>query len=390
MKQLLNDGRILTDIVSAVIRQEPLRIAFSRLDWERVYRMADYHKVANIVYLGILGHRESLPEKWQERFFERYQESLAYGGNYQTSIEEVLTWLDKRNVSCVVLTSELIREFYQIPEAADTSPLRLYVSEGNYALARGYLIDLGYEVDQEYEGFGEHFIRAASVPIVMYHRLPFRVKEYIRSIQRLLESVCLKESYKRIRVFSIESEFIYRMASATYLYVTDELTMRDVLELQLYHSVLRDRIRMDAVQKFLKDIQIDELAGKILRLSYMWFGDKKENYYGGLPDNMGEYDVLEERLLTRGMIKHEADTQALKLEKLIQKELDKEKKEEKIQRFKRKLKERWNRFKRTWTWIFPDYHYMSSIYSILEKIPFLLPVFWVIRGVRLLERVLKN
>ena len=35
-------------------------------------------------------------------------------------------------------------------------------------------------------------------------------------------------------------------------------------------------------------------------------------------------------------------------------------------------------------WAFPDYHYMSSIYPIVEKIPILLPVFWVIRGVRIL------
>ena len=49
MNQLLFEGRSLVGIVSSIIRQDDRRISFSRLDWERVYRLADYHKVANIV-----------------------------------------------------------------------------------------------------------------------------------------------------------------------------------------------------------------------------------------------------------------------------------------------------------------------------------------------------
>lgn len=154
MNQLLFDGRSLVGIVSSIIRQDDLRVNYNRLDWERMYRIADYHKVANIVYLGILGYRESVPEKWQQRFFDKYQESLMFGENYKESIKEVLMWLDMRNISCTILTSEVVREFYRIPEAADTSPLRIYLDEGSYSLARGYLIDLGYETDEMYQGPG--------------------------------------------------------------------------------------------------------------------------------------------------------------------------------------------------------------------------------------------
>ena len=68
MNQFLFEGRSLVGIVSSIIRQDDLKVSFSRLDWERMFRLADYHKVASIVYLGILGYREALPEKWQARF----------------------------------------------------------------------------------------------------------------------------------------------------------------------------------------------------------------------------------------------------------------------------------------------------------------------------------
>ena len=63
MNQFLFEGRSLVGIVSSIIRQDDLKVSFSRLDWERMFRLADYHKVASIVYLGILGYREALPEK---------------------------------------------------------------------------------------------------------------------------------------------------------------------------------------------------------------------------------------------------------------------------------------------------------------------------------------
>lgn len=149
-------------------------------------------------------------------------------------------------------------------------------------------------------------------------------------------------------------------------------------------------MRPDAVQRRLEDFQINELAEKILRISYMWFGDKKDTYYEHLPDDMPAYDRLEERLLTRGIVNHETDEQALRLQKMIQKELDKEKREEERRQFREKMKERREKIKRQFRWIFPDYHYMSSIYPRVEKIPVLLPLYWVIRGVRLLSRALKG
>ena len=151
MNQFLFEGRSLVGIVSSIIRQDDLKVSYSRLDWERMFRLADYHKVASIVYLGVLGYRESLPEKWQARFFERYQESLLFGESYQESVKEMLTWLNTRKVSCTMLISESVRDLYQIRETADTASLQLLMDEENYNLAKGYLIDMGYETDLVYK-----------------------------------------------------------------------------------------------------------------------------------------------------------------------------------------------------------------------------------------------
>ena len=325
MNQLLLDGRSLEGIVSSIIRRNDLHLTHSRMDWERMYRMADYHKVANIVHLGILGYGDAIPAKWKERFFTRYQEALLYGAGYQEAVNEMLTWMDTRNISCTVLCSESMRSLYAVSEMADCTPLMICLDEKNYSLVRGYLIDLGYETEQAYEGEGERLARPQGICITLYYRLPFQTAKYVKGMQRLLESASLKEPYRYVRMLPAENELVYRMAAAAYHYVTDELTMREVLDLQLFHRNCRDTVRMDTVVKRLAEFQIDELAEKILRLSYMWFGDRADTYYENLPEDMTPYDVLEERLLTKGMVNHETDVQALKLQKMIQKELDKEK-----------------------------------------------------------------
>ena len=98
MNRLLFEGRSLVEIVASIIRQDDGHVPFNRLDWERMYRLSDYHKVANIVYLGLLGYRETVPDKWRDRFFKRYQESLLFSENFDDSLKEVLKWLDMRDI----------------------------------------------------------------------------------------------------------------------------------------------------------------------------------------------------------------------------------------------------------------------------------------------------
>lgn len=383
MNRLLFEGRSLVEIVASVIRQDDGHVPFSRLDWERMYRLADYHRVANTVYLGLLGHRETVPDRWRDRFFQRYQESLLFGENCQEALKEVLTWLDMREISCTVLVSESIRELYKLPETADNSPVQIFLDEDKYFLAKGYLIDLGYETDKTYKGFGERMRKVRGVTIILYHRLPFRTSKYEKYMVRILESAQIREPYENIWMLPVESELTYRMAGVAYRYVTDELTLREMLELFLFHRQWRDEIEEDALQKRLEEFKIDGLAYKLLEIAYMWFGEKSDPYLLKRNEDISVYDPLEERILTRGILNKENDEQAIRLQKLIEKEIAREKKEENRSLRNERIGKFWTAQKRKLKWAFPDYHYMSSIYPAVEKIPILLPVYWIIRGLRL-------
>ena len=199
----------------------------------------------------------------------------------------------------------------------------------------------------------------------------------------ILEKAEIEEPYGYIRMLSREDAFLLNMAAAAYRYVTDLLTVREVLDLYLLHKACRETLEEEQMLKRLECFRIQKLAEKILRISYMWFGDKEDTFFSQLPDEIETYDSLENRLLTKGILKREEDLQAIGLEQMINQEIEREQRKEKRRLFRSKLKAETDKAVKYLRWIFPDYKYMSALYPMVEKIPPLLPFYWIIRGVRL-------
>lgn len=130
---------------------------------------------------------------------------------------------------------------------------------------------------------------------------------------------------------------------------------------------------------------IDGLAAKLLQLAYMWFGAKEEILPAEQPEDIGVFDILENRILSRGEISHETDRQALRLACLIQRDKEKEARRDRREAFYEAWGKLWSAFMRKVRWIFPEYRYMCAVYPFLEKVPVLLPFYWIRRGIRLLK-----
>lgn len=226
---------------------------------------------------------------------------------------------------------------------------------------------------------------AAGFDMELYHKLPFRTKLYDKNIKLMLDTAPFFDKYQYVRALSIENQFVYRLAKAAYAYVMDELLVRDMLDLFVFHRNWKEKMNMESVERRLENFRINELGEKILQIAYMWFGGKDERAADGLPEDIHVYDILENRILSRGYLNKEMDQQALKLKRLIQREIKKEQAREKRAAFTERWGKRWKKIKRTLSWAFPEYRYMCVIYPILENIPILLPICWIWRGIRQLK-----
>ena len=388
MERLIYEGRFLVNTVGGIMRQDDLREMYGRVNWEKMFREADYHKIANIIYLASLGNGDKIPERWRERFFERYQKALRFGDVYREAQQEILMMMEMMNLPCFVISSCAVRELYPVPEMSACGLLKLLVDEKSYVLAKGYMVDLGYETDYSYKGYGEHMKNSAGFDMEIYYKLPLRTRLYDKNMKLMLETAPFWGRYKYVRGFSLENQFVYMLASAAYAYVTDALLIRNVLDLYVFHRMWKEKMNIESIEKRMEGFRVDELGKKILQIAYMWFGSKGEKASDGLPEDIKVYDILENRILSRGVLNNETDQQALKLERLVQREINREQFREKRAAFTEKWRKRRKNIGRMLRWVFPEYKYMCVIYPILEDFSILLPICWIWRGIRQLKGLL--
>ena len=390
MNRSVYEGKFLLNLVGGTLRQDDSFPVMRRMNWGRLYRIADYHELSSAVYLGMLSAGARVPALFGERFFARYQEAVRYGTFYESSELEILDAFQALKLPAVILESSAVRRLYHLPETAANSPLRLYIPEEKYHLAKGYLVDLGYESDDFYKGFGEHMKRVGGFQVEIYHTLPFLTKSYKNCMKGLLERAFPDKNRPVLKSLSLESSYLLRLAEASYHFCNDSLKVRELLDLYLFYKLFYKDMNHRYLDARIKELNIPLLSKSLLQMADMWFGSRKESLFPYPKDSISLYDDMEARILSNGTVGMDSIPEAAKLRKAIH---DAENREEKAVKW-RKWKEKWaDRFRamgRRIRWAFPDKNYMASLYPELENKGYLLPFYWIKRDLHLLSVLFRS
>ena len=390
MNRSVYEGKFLLNLVGGTLRQDDSFAVMRRMNWGRLYRIADYHELSSAVYLGMLSAGARVPALFGERFFARYQEAVRYGTFYESSELEILDAFQALKLPAVILESSAVRRLYHLPETAANSPLRLYIPEEKYHLAKGYLVDLGYESDDFYKGFGEHMKRVGGFQVEIYHTLPFLTKSYKNCMKGLLERAFPDKNRPVLKSLSLESSYLLRLAEASYHFCNDSLKVRELLDLYLFYKLFYKDMNHRYLDARIKELNIPLLSKSLLQMADMWFGSRKESLFPYPKDSISLYDDMEARILSNGTVGMDSIPEAAKLRKAIH---DAENREEKAVKW-RKWKEKWaDRFRamgRRLRWAFPDKNYMASLYPELENKGYLLPFYWIKRDLHLLSVLFRS
>ena len=385
MNRSVYEGKFLINLLGSTLRQDDSFPVMRRMNWGRLYRIADYHELASGIYLGMLSAGARVPSLFGEKFFHRYQEAVRYGEIYESSELEILAAFQAVKVPAVVLESAAVRRLYHLPETAANSPLRLYIPEERYYMARGYLFDLGYETDQFYTGFGEHMKRAGGFQVEIYHHLPFLTKNYKKHMKSLLDRAYPDKKYPVLKVLSLESSYMFRMAEACYHFCTDNLKIRELLDLYLFYKLFHKDMNKKFLDARIKELDISLLSQSLLHMADMWFSSRKDSLFPYPKDSISLFDDMESRILSNGMVGADSIPEAAKLRKSIKDAENKEERAAKWRKWKEKWKNRFDGIKKQLRWIFPESSYMKSLYPGLENAPFLLPLYWLRRDFKLIR-----
>ncbi len=173
---------------------EPIR----SLDWEKMFRLADYHGVAHAVHYGILGLDQEIPQSVRQQFFDKYLESVYRVGRLQKSEMQLVALMEREKINCFYLSYSDIVKNYPIEEMCCRESIEIGSSRKNARMIWGILERVDFEE------------RKTDENVKLYYRIPgIRVLSFDYTI---FFSSSMRKFFK-----SLLKHFLFRMGEVMFV-----------------------------------------------------------------------------------------------------------------------------------------------------------------------------
>lgn len=355
--------KCLLELLSTIINGEETPKWKRQPQWGELYKLADYHGVANMVYYSVLGSEEAAVAPWKPKFEERYHQAVQADGRYSKAIPELLEELELERIHCLALIECRMGHYYNQSDMRALKKVRFLAEKGKESKLRAIMKVLGYE-EKESRVEGEWlFYRIPGVQVILQTEFSFtnkRMAKYFSVPIRLYE----REKDKRyIHTFLAEDFYVHVIGRAAESYARGNLSIRDVIDIWLYYTKVYKLLDWEQITKEIEFLKLDKFHLYLIRLAAYWFGGML------FPESDSIFEAMEKYILSKGIQGRRISATLLPLVKEVadfyQKDLKKKRREQRR------------------TWVFPKREYMETMFPLLVKLKWLLPACWFRRLVRL-------
>lgn len=358
----------LLELLAAAVNKES-RPEWPRYpDWGALYRTADYHHVANVVYGMIIGIDDPKLMRWKSGFEERFHYCVIMHEKYREEEELILKSMERAGVHCLYLEEQVIYGCYTKREHHYPMPLDFLVESGKGEQIKAAMHRIGFEPKQKDEDDSEtgkhHFHKSTGVDAIFYEKIPFTSKKADKYFSMPPQPFRKKKGCKFVHVQDVDDFYIYYIAILAEKYARGNLELRDVMDLWQYYQLCYERMEWKVINKELKRLELDIFGDLIVKLAATWFGN-----FEGFDEDSIILMSMERYIISKGADEREENEKILPLVREVADIRERNLKKEKR--------------KRTMEMLFPERAYMEAIYPALSKTAILLPFCW---GARLLSR----
>ncbi len=359
------EERYLITLLSAILNQKPSPEMLRQPNWEKMYRLADYHNVAHAVYYGIMGQDENISQTIRQRFFDKYLEAVHRTDRLRTGEKQVLALLERNKINCFALKYSDIVSCYPIEEMCCRESIEIGIDKKNGWSIRRLLENADFE-ERQREERGNLFYRIPGIRVLSYDQSLFFSKPMRKYFKSLLTALPYRKGYRYVRELTPDDQYLFLMSRLTDSYAKGEISLCQIMDFWVFYKKYGESFSWPYIYEKLKKLKIAEFAEKLEYLILRWFGS------GASVENAEIYEAMESYIFTKGAEGREISSQFLPLIKTV---ADCYARDQRSEKLKKLIK-----------WLFPDKRYMETIYPSLEKLKILLPFFWLLRLGRYMMR----
>ena len=329
------------EMVSASIKGLPIPSCPENINGELIYKLSVRNAVQGILYLAVKSGAVTLSAETEAKLQKSYMAILAREASQQEEIEYIRSAFNEKNIEFMFLKGTHLKSLYPVPEMRFMVDMDILVKEknmnkgGELILARGFTQEMN-------NGKDIVLVKKPFLTIELHKMLfveDYFMHDYFSSVWDRVEKSNDFE-YK----MPINDLYVYTLAHLAEHYLEAGSCFRPLMDLYLMEKAY-SKLDFDYINKQFEIIGIEKFAKKIRQLYKCAFDGAEYN------DDL----VLMENYIVFGAPVNNASE---------------------VSKVARTNKSKSKRFIES---AFPNLKHMKLKYPILEKTPFLLPFFWVVR-----------
>lgn len=354
------EAQQLIRMLEAVINQHKVYGEKKLFHWDSVYKTAEFHRVTNMAYYAVLGMESKMPASSREKFEKRFRQAAANEEILQNVVEAVCWKFEQSRRHILPTAGYACREYYERKEMEECQEAEFLIEKE----CRGLLQELMLQMNFEFQKSEKNSITYSRKGI----RLIFKEKwgDSNKRVQRYFEQRPMdfaeKEGFKYVHEMTMEELYLRQICDLAESFAAGYPRMRMFVNLWLFYRENKEVLDYRSISGELKKMRLDEFSHRALNLAALWFGRiqmEEEDYMG---QELGLY------VISGGREGEKA------VKQLLPYKCEQEEKEFMLRRSKGEGGK----------WKFPPREYMEVLYPVLKPCPFLLPLFWGARMLRLL------
>lgn len=327
--------------VAAVINGGDVPALPEDVDTEKVYNLAVRNSAQALLYFAN-GQGNMLPDNVAVKLKKAYQAAMLREMSQQSELDKIRKEFTDNGIPFMLLKGSHLKALYPKPEMRFMVDMDVLVKKEDVEKARDILLSHGLKQEMN-NGKDIVLIKAPFLTVELHNTLfteDYYMYEYFLGVWDKAVKISDYE-YK----MSDSDLYIYTLAHLAEHYTNAGACFRPTVDLYLMNKKLADSLDGEYIEAELEKLSLNGFNKNIISVGKSVFDGEEAD---------GNIELMENYIVFGPPVKNAAEAAAANESKA----------------------------KRIVKMLFPNLRHMQHLFPILEKLPFLLPLFWVIRFFR--------
>ena len=328
------------------------------VSFEKIYSLAKYHNIDNMLFYAInkLKNKPSLEllKIWKERCYKGISRDLIQ----KMELDKILDSFEKNKIKNIVLKGFELKKLYPKSDMRFMSDIDILISKKDAEKVSLIMTKLGYKIISYGKEKDDVYFKDPIMNVEIHNTLfDVQYKEYNSLFKTLdkMEKIIPKTKYQYN--FSDEDFFLFLFIHTVKHYLSYGIGIRVVIDIYIYLKTKEKTLNWEYINDSLNKLKLYDFFKVFNHFTKVWFEDEKENE---IDIEIGNYIF---RSGTYGNEKNNRLNSLLLIEGKNSSQ---------------------NKAKFILSIMFPSLGLMQVGYPILKSFPFLLPIFYIIRGIKII------